>query len=68
MLMASRCIPMLSVVGRRCPAAKNHGGAAAPPYLVIYRELVDALWPPDVSVSVAGRDEFGIHEIGNRPS
>ena len=38
-----RCIPMLSVVGRRCPAAENHGGAAAPPYLVIYRQLVDAL-------------------------
>ena len=34
---------MLSVVGRRCPAAKNHGGAAAPPYLVIYRQLVAAL-------------------------
>ena len=34
---------MLSLVGRRCPAAKSHGGAAAPPYLVSYRQLVDAL-------------------------
>ena len=34
---------MLSVVGRRCPAAKHPSGAAAPPYLVIYRQLVDAL-------------------------
>ena len=24
------------MVGRRCPAAKHHGGAAAPPYLMIY--------------------------------
>ena len=36
---------MLSVAGRRCPAAKDQGGAAAPPYLVIYRQLVDALGP-----------------------
>ena len=37
---------MLLVVGRRRPAAKNQGGAASPPYLVIYR-LVDPLplWP-----------------------
>ena len=35
---------MLSVVGRRCPAAKNHGGAAAPPYLEIRgRETNDTL-------------------------
>ena len=31
---------MLSGVGRWFPATKNHGGAAAPPYLVISRQLV----------------------------
>ena len=47
-----RCILKVSVVARRCSAAKNMGGAAAPPYLVIYRErLVDALFPINLNTN-----------------